>query len=210
VEGGALNAYKFLRPGAIGPFSGIAWTTEWIAAEDGVSACERRYLPIWIWEELWEIELAGDVETRGHKLRAPRARLTQRVEGWSADMAKSFARACARRATLHAAGPLRGAGQEDAAAVFAEALDLEHVRALTSELWDVLPEDVQKPVGMASDGCIRALVATASDDHYIAAHGGAVSAYIAAMTAQRVGGPEQATAERAWQADWLTRELRLV
>jgi hypothetical protein len=175
-----------------------------------VSACTREYLPLWIWEELWVVELDGDVESRGHKLRAPRARLAQRVEGWSADTAKSFARACARRATLHAAGPLRAAGHPAAADVFAEASDLTHVRALTAELWDELPSDVQRPVGMASDGCIRALVATASDDHYIAAHGSAVSAYIAAMTARRVGGAEADDAERTWQADWLAVELGLV
>jgi hypothetical protein len=164
---------------------------------------------LWIWEELWVIELGGDVESRGHKLRAPRARLAQRVEGWSADTAKSFARACARRAAYHAAGPLRAAGQDAAAAVFTEADELERVRALTRELWDDLPAEVQRPVGMASDGCIRALVATASDDPYIAAHGSAVSAYIAAMTARRVGDTERQAAERAWQADWLADALGL-
>jgi hypothetical protein len=175
-----------------------------------VSACELRHLPLWIWEELWVIELDGDVESRGHKLRAPRARLGQRVEGWSAGMAKSFARACARRAAHHAAGPLRAAGHGAAAAEFAEAKELERVRALTQELWDELPEDVQRPVGMASDGCRRALTATASGEPYIAAHGSAVSAYIAAMTARRVGGAERQAAERAWQADWLADALGLV
>ena len=204
-----MNAYKFLRPGAIGPFSGIAWTTEWIAPEGGVSACERRHLPLWIWEELWVIELGDDVESRGHKLRAPRARLAQRIDAWSADTAKSFARACARRAALHASGPLRAAGHDAAAAVFAEANDLAGVRDLTSELWDDLPAQVQRPVGMASDGCRRALAATASEEPYIAAHGGAVSAYIAVMTAGRVGDPALQTAERAWQADWLADALGL-
>ena len=48
----------------------------------------------------------------------------------------------------------------------------------------------------------RAL-AEESDDPYVAAHGGAVSAYISAMTALRVGGRERHEAERDWQADWL-------
>ena len=56
----------------------------------------------------------------------------------------------------------------------------------------------------------RAITATESDDHYVAAHGGAVSAYIAAMTALRVAGRERHDEERAWQADWLVRTLELV
>ena len=49
----------------------------------------------------------------------------------------------------------------------------------------------------------------ASDDPYVAAHGGALSAYIAAMTALRVGGRERHEAERDRQALWLIRELSL-
>ena len=215
MEGPALIAYKFLRPRAIAPFSGRRWPVpsngapgEWV--RDGVYACEPLHLPLWIWEELWEVELGGEVEAHDQKLRARQARLVRRVEPWSPDGAKAFARACAARAAHHAAEPLRAAGHPDAAAVLEDGSDLPRVRELTAELWDRLPEKARIPMGMASDGALRALTATESGDHYVAAHGGAVSAYIAAMTALRVAGRERHDAERAWQADWLARTLELV
>lgn len=187
----AVVAYKFLRPGAIGPFSRHPWPVpaeghpgEWVTApvsagacRDGVHACERRHLPRWNWEELWEVELDGDVETRRHKLRAPRGRLLRRVETWSMVTAQAFARACAERAADHAA--------------------------------DAELDQAPLAAAMAADGDTRAQAAEATDDPYVAAHGGAVSAYIAAMTALRVGGIERHEAERDWQVDWLTRELGL-
>lgn len=194
MDGAALSsvlAYKFLRPGAVGPFSAFAWPLpaagragRWVRASteagvcfDGVHACEERHLPRWIWEELWQVELDGEVEARGHKLRAPRGRLLQRVDAWSMQSARGFARACAGRARVHAAA--------------APAADAE-IAAM-----------------MAADGDARASAAEASDDPYVAAHGGAVSAYISAMTALRVGGRERHEAERDWQADWLADALEL-
>jgi hypothetical protein len=181
---------------------------EWIEAE-GLSACERRHLPLWIWEELWEVELGGAVVSRGHKLRAPRARLRRRIEEWTPDSAKGFASACAWRAALHASGPLRDAGFGDAAETFAGGGDLQTVLRLTSELWDKLPDDVRRPVGMASDGASDALDTSASDDPYEVARGAAVVAYIAAMTAQHIGAAEAHDSERARQADWLAAALGL-
>jgi hypothetical protein len=210
VEDGALNAYKFLRPGAVGPFSGARWRPgEWVEG-DGLSACERRHLPLWIWEELWEVELGGAVVSRGHKLRAPRARLGRRIEEWTPTSAKAFASACAWRAALHASGPLRDAGFGDAAETFAGGGDLQVVRRLTSELWDELPHDVRRPIGVASDGASDALDTIASDDPYEVVRGAAVVAYTAAMTAQHLGGSDAYDAERAHQADWLAAELGLV
>ena len=219
----STRAYKFLRPGRIGPFSGFAWPEpaageagKWVESSTdagpcraGVHACERDHLPLWIWEELWEAELAGDVERVAHKLRAPRGRLIRRVDAWSPETAKSFARACAGRAALHASAPLRDAGYGDAAALFEGGTDLLGLRELAAELWDSLPHEAQIPVGMASDGAIRALTATASDDPYVSAHGSAVCAYIAALTALRVGGEAALVKEREWQADRLARELAL-
>jgi hypothetical protein len=218
-----LIAYKFLRPGGVAPFSGHRWPPpangdpgQWVGASswtavcrDGVYACERRHLPLWIWEELWEVELDGDVEAHDQKLRARRGRLTRRIEPWSPAGAKAFARACAGRAAHHAAGPLLDAGHAGPAAVLQAGDDLARVRELTAELWDRLPASARIPMGMASDGALRALTATDSSDGYVAAHGGAVSAYIAAMTALRVAGRERYDDERAWQADWLTRTLEL-
>jgi hypothetical protein len=218
-----MLAYKFLRSGAVAPFSDYRWPTPvgseagaWVGAagdrgvcRDGVHACEVARLPLWIWEELWEIELEGPVDARPHKLRAPRGRLLAKVDAWSASTAKAFAIASAGRAAQIAAGPLRDSGNEEPASVFEAGEDLEAVRELATELWDRLPREAQLPVGMASDGALRALTAADSDDPYVAAHGAAVTGYIAAMTAHRVASRPAHDRERAIQAEWLRRELEL-
>jgi hypothetical protein len=218
-----MVAYKFLRPGAVGPFSGHPWPTPaddesgaWVEAPAqgavcrvGIHGCRAEHLPFWIWEELWEIELDGRLDVRPHKLRAPRGRLIRRIDAWSDQAAKSFATECAGRAASIAAGPLRDSGFDDAAATFERGEDLDAVRARTAELWDRLAAEVQVPVGMASDGALRALTAVASDDRYVVAHGAAVTGYIAAMTGLRVSGRAAYDQERAAQAEWLRRELSL-
>jgi hypothetical protein len=145
-------------------------------AGHAVSACKRRHLPHWIQEELWEVELDGDVEARRHKLRARRGRLLRRVEGWRPTTAVAFARDCADQ-TLRIAGDAAGR-----------------------------PTDA---VGMAADAQRRARVAESAADPRVAAHGGAVCAYIAAMAALRTGGVPAHDAERARQVAWLTGELAL-
>lgn len=194
MEGDALSgrvAYKFLRPGAIGPFSEHRWPTpaggrpgSWVAGSleppvcrSGIHASEARHLARWIWEELWEIELDGEIEAHGHKLRAPRGRLLRRVDTWSPSCAKDLAESCADRAAEHAAA----------------------APAETAEVAD----------GMAADGATRARAARSTSDPYVAAHGAAVCAYISAMTALRAGGRERHDSERDWQAQWLIRELSL-
>jgi hypothetical protein len=207
MAGAALTAYKFVRPGAIGPFSHRVWVPgQW---RDGIYASEPEHLPLWIWEELWQVELDGDVTVRGHKLHAPRGRLVRRVGAWAPPTAQRLAQDCARSAAQLAAGPLRVAGQADAAALFADGRDHVAVRDMTRAVWSDLPPDVQRPVGMASDGARRALAATATRDPYVAAQGGAVAAYIAAMVAARIGGQSAYDAERHRQAEWLADALAL-
>jgi hypothetical protein len=100
-----MRAYKCLRPGRVGPFSGYSWPIgEWIEADGamlcmrGVHACRTTDLPFWLTQELWEIELEGQVRQESRKLVADRGRLVQRVEGWNGESAMSFAEDCATRA----------------------------------------------------------------------------------------------------------------
>ena len=64
-----MRAYKFLRPGAVGPFSGHRWPVPaggdpgaWVEAAGGpalcrgVHGCRVADLPWWVQEELWEAE----------------------------------------------------------------------------------------------------------------------------------------------------------
>jgi len=99
-----LIAYKFLASGAIGCFTGFRWEPgTWVAAAaaepcvNGIHACRVRDLPIWLHDELWEIELAGEVAVGERKLVAARGRITQRLEQWTPELAHEFGRFCARR-----------------------------------------------------------------------------------------------------------------
>jgi hypothetical protein len=97
-------AYKFLERGGVAPFSGFEWPVgEWVDAgtvdpcRRGIHACRVRDLPLWIDDELWELELDGEVVEQERKVIAQRGRLTRRVEAWTPDTALAFARFCARR-----------------------------------------------------------------------------------------------------------------
>jgi hypothetical protein len=174
-------AYKVLRPGAVGPFSGYAWPLPrgggpgaWVvAAGEGaicraaVHGCRVADLPWWLGEELWAAEFEGPVATGRHKISAPRARLVRRVDAWDAACARRFAAACAERAHALAAAVIE-------------------------------PEDARLAVAMSRDA---AQVARSGD--------AAVTAYVAAQVAGRVGGPDAMTAERTAQAAWLRAELGL-
>jgi hypothetical protein len=107
-------AYKFLRSGAVGPFSGRAWPVparadgpaEWVAVEgplelcvNGIHACASQSLSGWLGEELWAVELAGELHETEGMLLARRGRLLSRVEDWPDDAAADLARACVERAT---------------------------------------------------------------------------------------------------------------
>jgi hypothetical protein len=93
-----VNAYKFLRSGAVGPFTGFRWHPgTWVEAdaaspcESGIHACRVEDLPFWTGDELWEVELDGDVVVAGRKVVAPRGRLVRRVEVWSSASAQELA-----------------------------------------------------------------------------------------------------------------------
>jgi hypothetical protein len=99
-----VRAYKFLRPGAVGPFSGYRWTPgEWVETQDatlcvrGIHACRIADLPYWIAQELWQVELDGLVREEERKLVAERGRLVRRVEAWDGAAGRRFAVACAQR-----------------------------------------------------------------------------------------------------------------
>ena len=97
-----MIAYKFLRAGAIAPFSSFAWPGgspgPWVEAEphvcaSGIHACRAADLPYWLGAELWEIELDGAVDEM-RKLVARRGRLLRRVDGWDAAAARAFGESC--------------------------------------------------------------------------------------------------------------------
>jgi hypothetical protein len=100
-----MQAYKFLRPGRVAPFSGFVWPAgEWVEAGGaelcvrGVHACRPPDLPYWIGPELWQIELDGEILEEPRKVVAERGRLVRPIDTWNAESRRRFAEGCAVRA----------------------------------------------------------------------------------------------------------------
>lgn len=206
-----MKAYKFLLPGAVGPFSDFAWPQPygrdpglWVTADSGatplcrtaIHACRAEHLPWWIQEELWEAELAEPVRLTGHKLTSPRGRLIRRVEAWDAAASRAFGRACAARAGGHAVIALERAGAPVEAAELRSCADPEALLSAARAL--DAPDAARISVTMAGDGAAQAI-----------AGGAATCAYISAHSARQAGGDAAMVAERAWQAAWIAERLGL-
>jgi hypothetical protein len=93
-------AYKFLRPGRIGPFTHAAWPApgDWLDADapaelcrSGIHALLPAALPRWMTEELWRVELEGAQDRGDGIVLAARGRLLSRVAGWRDDLAGAYA-----------------------------------------------------------------------------------------------------------------------
>ena len=99
-----MIAYKFLGAGGIAPFTGFRWPVgEWVDAggadpcRAGVHACRVGDLPIWMDEQLWEIELEGEIVEQTRKLVAARGRLLRRLEEWTPALQRDFGHGCLQR-----------------------------------------------------------------------------------------------------------------
>jgi len=182
-----MKAYKFLLPGAVGPFSGFAWPTPdgeapgpWVGGvgaglvrcRNAIHACRVLDLPWWIEAELWTVELAEPVRQVRHKLFAPQGRLLALCERWDALAAEAFARSCAAHAAAHAAATAEALGASAPAA---------------------------------------RLVATMAGDAAQCARTGlpATAAYVAAHAAGQAGGEASMAAERRRQSAWLAEHAGL-
>ena len=114
-----MRAFKVLIDGR-SPFTGRRWPLpqgeepgQWVHASasgplavcvNGVHACTIGQLAQWIGEELWTIELAGEILETDEALVAARGRLLGPVAGWDQAARKAFAADCAARARQLAAG----------------------------------------------------------------------------------------------------------
>jgi hypothetical protein len=201
-----MIAYKFLRSGRTGPFSGFKWPAPgvWVQADRDMAACRRgihgcrtKDLPWWLADELWEIELEGRVQVDEHKIFAPAGRLRSKVEGWTPACAQEYANACAWRAHKRAVQALTRAGHASAADKLRGCPTLDDVLQVARQLADLMP-DAKISLTIAGDGAFRALTGAPP-----------TSAYIAAHAAMRLDGAEGYAAERAWQSRWLVGRLGL-
>jgi hypothetical protein len=187
-------AYKFLRAGGIGPFSGFHWPLpaggpgQWVDAgedprmcEHAVHACSADGLALWLDAELWRIELDAPLDEAHGKLAARRGRLLARVEAWNAQTALEFATACAERVA-------------ERAAVAARDLDGDAP-------W------VRRSSALAADAAAYAAGRVGDRNRPVAL--AAAAAYIAAEAAWQSEGASAATGERVWQAAWIAARVGL-
>jgi hypothetical protein len=106
-----MKAFKFLGAGALARFGRCTWPTPTLAAPGawvevalplqmcarGVHACREGDLPFWIDDELWRIELAGEIVRGKTMVVAERGRLLERVSSWAAPLRAELARFCRER-----------------------------------------------------------------------------------------------------------------
>ncbi len=171
--------------------------TEVIPCRRGIHACRTQDLPWWLADELWEIELEGEVQVDDHKISAPAGRLRSRVAGWTAACGQEYADACAWRARDRAVEALTRAGHRHAAARLTTYSALEDLLVAARQFAQDMP-DSRISLTIAGDGAVRALSGAAP-----------TSAYIAAHAARRLAGPAGYATERAWQSRWLVDRLGL-
>jgi hypothetical protein len=212
-------AYKFLRDGRVGPFSGVRWPApgEWLdaggsggrACAQRVHGCRREDLPEWMDAELWRVELAGDVRVDCGKLVADRGRLVARVAAWDAAFMVAFAEACTLR--TRDAALLLLASDAPAHAALARATVAEEIAALAADLTSTaaaLDPAQERAVGYAGDAARHVLGARAqpatAPTH--AAVNGFIAAAAAAFAEDDLGAVER---ERAWQATWIADRAAL-
>jgi hypothetical protein len=102
-------AFKFLAHGGVGPVSEYPWPAPapqagqpgaWVqaasaleACRSGVHACGADELAHWLHDELWIVELAGEIVPGIDCVVAQRGRLLRKVDAWSQGGAARFATA---------------------------------------------------------------------------------------------------------------------
>ncbi len=238
-----MRAYKFLALGSTGRFSDFTWPRPageepgaWVASSEqledcrhGVHACTSDQLLDWIDDELWEIELDGEVVPGDAMVVAERGRLLRPVAHWDGSTAQEFADACAWRARDFAISRLRRVGLTDAAERLVGAVELRDLQAgavaafaqsdgaaaeLTAFAADVVslaqgrrPEmwDPERPVTLREP--VQTPGAIAANLAFVVAHAAGREAVAAAGS--EAAYEEGFAAEREWQLAWLTDRLGL-
>lgn len=188
-------------------------TGAWIEVGGDVPPKSIRAYPVeellwWLDDELWEAELEGDVRNEGRAVVATRGRLLSRVESWTPQIATETVEVCAFRARDAAAEALDGVGRESEARELASSVSLEALEQVGTEIAERGSDAAARLAGFAAD---TALYAREAPDPVRAA---GVAAYVAAHAL--AGGDKTVASyeakfahERRWQAEWLTRRLRL-
>jgi len=215
-----VRLYVFLRAGRRASLSDFRWPAPedgepggWVevggdAPQDLIRVSTVDELLWWLDDELWEVELEGDLRSEGHAFVAKRGRLLSRVEAWTPDVAAELAEACAFRVRDAGAEALARAGLAPEANELAGCASLDALEQVGSAIAARGTDSAASLAGFAADAVLYARDATAP------ARAAGVAAYVAAHAL--AGGDKTVASydarfsdERRWQAEWLTRRLRL-
>ncbi|MBA3736037.1 MAG: hypothetical protein H0W90_12730 [Actinobacteria bacterium] len=224
------GAFKFLSAGR-GLFSDFVWPLpdngtpgRWIKAElplerciRGIHVCREPDLPYWIDDELWVIEVRGDIVEHETMMLAEEGRLVRGVESWDKEAALTFAQACAHRAQGFAVDALRNAVRTDDASALAKATTFESIRDAAAMIMRKGADNERGAVSFAADAAALALGARPEAADTPAETGGSATpgavaanlAYVTAHVAGAAAGPPGTSAydrgverERDWQREW--------
>jgi hypothetical protein len=214
-------AYKFLTRDGCSVFTGTPWPAPptgepgaWVASaavrpcREGIHGATASHLAYWLHDELWSIELDGDIRPARHKVVGLRGRLIQRYGDWP-EVSKRLNEVSAWRARDLAVAALLAEGNAELAEGLRVCTTLDELAALAEEAG---PLD-----GRSTGGDLAAL---AADAGYFGAHGLPMQAPFVAATAAgraRTGSTGVANEfqagfaeERTFQSAWIAGELKLV
>jgi hypothetical protein len=198
-------AYKFLRTGAIGPFSGFRWKPgEWIHAVRaregwGIHACRLQDLSWWINAELWRVELDGAVHERATQIEAERGRLRDRLHEWNDKARAAFGLACVFQARDVSVSALRTLGHDAIADRLAAARTLSQLLEAASS--------IQGPPGFAGE--MFGYAHDAAGAYTVRANAAEASFMASVATAAARGHPSGFDEERRRESQWIAEHLGL-
>jgi hypothetical protein len=211
----AVIAYKFLDGDGRGVFSGFRWTAQppgtWLEAaaarpcREGIHGCRPADLAWWLNEELWAVELDGDVTEAGRKVVARRGRLRSRVDAWSGGAAAEFVTAVIFRARDAA---LTIAGSTPGIETLAACRELGGLAPAARDALAALDEGTSAhvAVGLVADAAFFADQHVCHAPFISACAAGHAAAHPAGRRTEWRAGFE---AERAWQSRWIAERLEL-
>ena len=189
-------------------------------------ACVDNELVNWIDDELWAIELAGEIFEHEGVLVARRGRLLHLAEHWHSATAAAFAGDCVRSVRAQAAEALRRGGRDQEAEALEDLADFTELQAAAAAAAHTLGGFAADAVAFVADAV--ELARGGRPEHYgahpgasvaptpaaIAANLGFVAAYAAGCAASDAAGDPAVydlgfEAERNRQCAWLAERLRL-
>jgi len=215
-----VEAFKFLDRTGTAVLTGHAWPLPpgakpgpWVEAAEvrpcqvGVHACTANDLSYWISEELWVVELDGEIVPGRHKLAARRGRLVRRVDAWRARIAAELATDVAWRSRDLAVDVLHRHGHGGAADRLAACASVRETAALAAGIADTVPE---------ASAAGTAVLLAADCASFAGGGGAAASPFVAACAAgNAAAGADGAEpvfraafhAERSRQSHWIAERL---